>query len=478
MWLSRTFFILSGCLFGLIPLLTAQTCLPNGYSFQSQAQVNNFLCNYPGCVEILGHVSISGDLITDLSGLSQLQKVDDRLSIWLNTSLTNLQGLNNLKEVTGDLEIRWNNKLNDLSGLSALTTIGGDLYFQDDDALTSLQGLGALTSIGGDFQIWDVQLLKDLNGINQLDSVWGSMIIKGNYGLDSLSGLDNLAYVGNNMEISDLSLTDLRGLNELKTIGADLHLSSNLLMESMNGLDHLTHIGGDLHLESNNLITLDGLNSLTDVGGSVIIEYNNSLASISGIEGLTSIGGDLVIYGAAELGSLSELSSLSSIMGTLRLGYCPKLESLNGLAQIDPAGIQDLLIANCKNLSTCEVQSICSYLSDPLLPAAIMDNSVGCASRPQVEEACMINAVDGHSDAFQHTIGDPYPNPTSGPFSIDTRDLVVLEMTLTDPFGRTLPMETLVNTNGQWDIRTVPPGLYYIHIQTNQGHVVKKLVRE
>ncbi|MCB0693372.1 MAG: hypothetical protein H6568_10950 [Lewinellaceae bacterium] len=123
MWLFRTFFNVSGCLFGLIASLIARTCLPKGYSLQSQVQVNNFPSNYPECVEIPGYVSITSDQIAGLSGLNQIQKVDNGLSILLSASLTGLQGMNNLTEINGDMKIRWNNQLYDLLFFSIEPTL-------------------------------------------------------------------------------------------------------------------------------------------------------------------------------------------------------------------------------------------------------------------------------------------------------------------------------------------------------------------
>jgi len=52
----------------------AQTCLPNGIAFYSQAEIDNFPTDYPDCTEILGDANIIGDSasITNLDGLSQL----------------------------------------------------------------------------------------------------------------------------------------------------------------------------------------------------------------------------------------------------------------------------------------------------------------------------------------------------------------------------------------------------------------------
>ena len=81
-------------LFVLISLFSfqvqSQTCLPGGITFSSQAEIDNFSTNYPGCVEVLGDMVIDGGTaITDLSGLSQLN-VLKQLDINNCKSLTSL----------------------------------------------------------------------------------------------------------------------------------------------------------------------------------------------------------------------------------------------------------------------------------------------------------------------------------------------------------------------------------------------------
>ena len=46
---------------------SSQTCLPEGITFSTQAQIDNFPYNYPGCTEIEGYVVILGDEINNLS---------------------------------------------------------------------------------------------------------------------------------------------------------------------------------------------------------------------------------------------------------------------------------------------------------------------------------------------------------------------------------------------------------------------------
>ena len=45
----------------------AQSCLPEGITFETQAQVDSFQILYPNCTEIEGDLIISGDNITHLN---------------------------------------------------------------------------------------------------------------------------------------------------------------------------------------------------------------------------------------------------------------------------------------------------------------------------------------------------------------------------------------------------------------------------
>lgn len=57
----------------------AQGCLPEGITFSTQQEINDFQTNYPGCTHILGDVIISNTTsynIENLSGLNVLQAID------------------------------------------------------------------------------------------------------------------------------------------------------------------------------------------------------------------------------------------------------------------------------------------------------------------------------------------------------------------------------------------------------------------
>ena len=69
-------------------------CPTVSVTLTTQADVNNFMTNYPGCTLLTESLFIDGGGITNLNGLSSIQGSESFITI-KNTSLTNLNGLNN-----------------------------------------------------------------------------------------------------------------------------------------------------------------------------------------------------------------------------------------------------------------------------------------------------------------------------------------------------------------------------------------------
>ncbi len=146
--IMRYFSIFLLTLIGNWPVFS-QGCLPDGIVFTSQGQIDSFGLNYPGCVEVLGDVTIegSGSQITNTIGLSQLEKVSGDLTIDNCDSLTTLQGLEGLTLVEEKLTIYQNSNLLHLDALSSLTTVK-DIRCYDNDMLENIDGL---QNVDGDF---------------------------------------------------------------------------------------------------------------------------------------------------------------------------------------------------------------------------------------------------------------------------------------------------------------------------------------
>lgn len=358
----------------------AQSCLPEGITFTTQAQIDSFQLNYPNCAEIEGDVSIwfwDPSDITNLDGLNVLTHIGGSLWIGNNHLLTSLTGLNNLNSIGGDLHIGfgydvWDESptyLTNLSGLENLKSIGGELSIAFNHNLTSLTGLENLTSIGTNLEIKYNDVLTSLNALENLqaDSIYNLSIFNNPYlsdcemqsvcdFLDSLcgpvdiynnaTGCDNPQEVAGNCGITLPCLPFgnyyLLSQDNIDDFQSDFpgctELEGNVTIEgsditNLNGLNNLSFIGGTLKIKGSSLTSLSGLEALTSIGFSFVIENNLALTDLSGLEGLTSIGGWFDIY-YNDLSSLSGLASLTTVGDALVIGQEQKLINLTGLESL------------------------------------------------------------------------------------------------------------------------------------------------
>jgi hypothetical protein len=98
-------------------------CLPFGnYNFFTQADIDDFQLNYPGCTELAGVVKISGSGITSLDDLNVLNAINGSLEIHTNPQLASLAGLDSLDLISGAVTIVGNSLLTDITALSFIDT--------------------------------------------------------------------------------------------------------------------------------------------------------------------------------------------------------------------------------------------------------------------------------------------------------------------------------------------------------------------
>jgi len=209
--------------------LSSQPCLPGGIIFSTQADIDNFQTNYPNCTEIGGDVLISGNGITNLSGLTVLTSIGGSLRIDNNNSLISLAGLNALTVIGGYLDIVWNESLTSLTGLNTLTSIGGAFSLQHNEALTSLTGLDVLFSMGVLYIQYN-SVLTSLTGLDAVTSIGEHLVIDHNNALTSLHGLNALTSIGGELYIMfNEALTGLAGLENINSNSiTNLHIYNNI----------------------------------------------------------------------------------------------------------------------------------------------------------------------------------------------------------------------------------------------------------
>lgn len=489
--------------------LFAQSCLPEGIAFNSQAGIDSFPVHYPGCTEIEGDVFIQGDDISNLDGLIGLTSLGGSLVVgwdWLeyfytnhelvslkgldnlhsiagdlrilnNYSLTNLTGLENLSSVTGDLIISYNYSLESMSGLESLSSIGGYIFIGSNDALTTLAGLvgDGLSSLEGDLYISSNDALISLAGLDSLHSIQGNLSISNNKVLVSLAGLDSLHSIQGNLSIgSNHALTSLSGLGGLFSVGGYFSISYNDGLTSLDGLENLFTVGGKMLIQNNDALPdLSGFPaSLSSLGGDLDIEYNDALTTLTGAEGISSIGGDLIITGNPLLTSLQGLTGLSFVNKTIDIRNNEVLPSLDGLENIDHHSFEYLRILNCSILSDCAVKSVCDHLQNGG-DANIMGNAYGCSIIFEVMAACEVAVDEAGSGDSPVRI---FPNPTGGIVRIEDSTHSHWNVIIRDVIGNAVFSQSVLG-NEQLDLSALPSGVYLFEMRNGEQLVMHRILK-
>ncbi|MEA3446596.1 MAG: T9SS type A sorting domain-containing protein [Bacteroidota bacterium] len=424
-----------------------QGCLPNGIHFGTQAEIDNFPSNYPGCTIIEGDVEIyeMGGMITNLDSLIVLTEIHGALRIggfpvmYLPLqNLTSLNGLNNLTSIDSSLFIG-TTKLSNLNGLEQLTSIGGNLTI----------GIEAWVSAGNG-------LLEDISALSNLSSIGGSLTIEHNNSLVTLTGLEGLTTVGGSIFIGEnYSLVSLDGLDNLTTIMGGLFIGND----------------GMFSLPNPSLVSISGLNGLTSIGEDLII-FSDSLISLTGLEGLTNIPGGLEIGAKYNLINLTGLNNLSDIGGYLFIAGNDVLTSLTGLENLSSIG-DDLYIQSNPLLSTCAISGICDYLDNPNGTIYINNNATGCNSEQEIDSLCNIPGSIFEND-YHHYL-QIVPNPANSFIEItNEHNLKITRVNIYNQLGQMLIEREAADS--LIDISRLSTGIYFVEIVTDSWKVRKKLV--
>jgi hypothetical protein len=154
---------------------------------------------------------------------------------------------------------------------------------------------------------------------------------------------------------------------------------------------------------------------------------------------------------------------------------------LSGLDNIEAGSINDLNIENNTSLSTCDVKSICDYLTGEYGSAEIYENAPGCNSAEEVKENCLISVEENYNE-FEISIS---PNPAD--------DYAVLSLTLskTQPVKYGLYNLTGICLKSQefenqqpgrkeyiLDLTDLPAGIYFYRLQVGTQTLTGKIIRK
>jgi len=338
---------------------SAQCPTETSVFFDTQAQLDSFIQEYPDCEEYNGYMRFSwegaagGPPISDLTPLSGLTHIgnlhfknDDQ------GLLTDFTGMDNLKTL-GRLILEDLCCIKDLTGFSSLDTIYGDSFsetrFWNLQSFQSLNGAlplhlengisaknnPVLTSLGGAtyparsvyMELIDNPLLTDMGGLS--DVTWGkSVVVKG---LEDISFLENLELTGGltiygNDSVTDLSaLKSLQGLNSMRLYN----------LKNLYNLDAIRNVynWGFLHIENC---------PLEDVGPFILRSppqfqlrciNNPNLKTFSLLQGTKEFR-ELTISNCPSITDMDDFEDLEIMQYHLHLDTLISLTDLSGLGNL------------------------------------------------------------------------------------------------------------------------------------------------
>lgn len=235
--------------------------------------------NLSSISSVIGTVFISGQLIIDNSGLSNLSGLEnlqmgvgffspnEGVILKNNNNLTSLNGLNTNLAYLGGIELDNNPILSDITLLSNFSS-GGFLRFKNSPSISNLNSLSPVNSCR-------------------------EIVVEGTNGFTNLSGLENLN-CDSNVHILNSNLTDISqlGLSDyLFSVRIEGNQSINNLtvFSSLEIMDALNPVTFSI-INNNQLTNLDGFENLHTLDGFFTIEDNDLLNNFCAFNTLFTTG--------------------------------------------------------------------------------------------------------------------------------------------------------------------------------------------
>jgi len=468
----------------------SQSCLPEGITFSNQTEIDIFQTNNPNCTEIQGDVSIYGQNINNLNGLSKITSIEGNLSIInmdtsQSTLLTNLSGLQNITSIGGKVEILGQNGLSNFTGLDNLNSIGDRLNIYHNKNIINLSGLENLTFLGG-LSMYYNSSMTSLEGIDNINPEKLNVLrITDNPSLSYCNVLSVCSYLispNGNISIGQNTIGCRSKSEVLDSCGVVSCFPQGISFVSQTDIENFQSsnpdckvIGGNVTISGPDINNLSFLASIVSIGGNLEIYDNPNLVNLNGLDNITSINGSLIIGnnngGNSLLSNLTGLNQLRFLGGDLNITGNDVLSSLLGMENVNSSSINNIYITNNYLLSYCEIKSVCDYLSNQIGEVEINNNSTGCNSESEVKARC----ANWIPNEIINPIFVIYPNPAKETISIISQNEEPIdEICIYNQTG-----QVILHASGkdrEIDISKIIYGLYIIEIVSNKLRVRHKLM--
>ncbi len=436
----------------------------------SQADIDNFAINYPNCTELSTPLYIDevDGIINNLQGLVSLETA--QLIKVQNTHIEHLNGLDNITNIQ-ELWLNSNYNLLDFAGLEFVTNIGL-LNVIDNTAITAATGLESLSDIT-QLNFFDNTSLNDLSALTQITQLNGLRIAGNN--LTSLNGLNNLISVENEIFISNEQVVDLDVFSGLINFTASLFLWNNPQLNDVSVFEEVTALNELVIVGCDQIQAFAGFENLEQVQGLFRLGFNPQMTDLTAFSALNSVG-SLDIYENESLLSLEGLQGLTQVTEAVYLMDNPNLFDIQAIQNVATQGIQQVVISRNTSLTTCDNNFVCQVIFDPEIDEEIQGNANGCNSVPQVAARCILG-----SESFETLSVNIWPNPVQSELKLEINEVAINSVRVFNAQGRLIDL-VFGDTSNQFDpirinVSNYASGLYFFTVETNQGIVQEKFIK-
>lgn len=421
------------------------------FGFSTQADVDNFPIQYPGCTTVRG-LAIVGSDITNLNGLSQITTVIETVTV-----------SSQINSITNDY------MLTDISGLNNITHVGEYLDIYNLKNLSTTNIFQNLIS-AGTVRIFGLAPVV-MSGFN-------NMLSAGNIEITSphLVYFEGFSFLStcNNITIDNCDkLQTIGGFVNLSTISNNYSVTRNPMLLALPNMPALISIGGTFQINySDTLTDFEGLNALQSIGSSISLRYNG-FESFKGLNNLTSVD-YLTIDSNPKLMDLSHLSNLRSVNRSINITSNSSLTNLYGLDNIDPTSFDYVVLGGNPNLSNCAVSSFCERMKLDGNETAfynVSNNGLNCNYPSEIRANCtVLNTAENLVSNF--TI---YPNPVKNKIYLENIKNISA-VSIVDVIGRTSVGYSI--SDGIIDVSQLSNGVYFLIIDADGGKRQAKFIKE
>jgi len=294
---------------------------------------------------------------------------------------------------------------------------------------------------------------------------------------------NGVTHIGEWAFLECVRLTSVDISNSVTSIGSNAFRYCDALA-SITLPDSVATIASDTFHNCSSLTSITIPNSVISIENHAFY-CCHSLASVVFSENMTRIGEGAFQF-CYNLASVAFPDSMLSI-GKFAFAYCWKLASITLPSSITE--IEDYAFVKCEALTSITNFNLTpiDITSDVFLGVdkAKCVLQVPKIAIPDYENAAVwkdFNIIIGIEDVgIAETQGIAslkiYPNPTRGEIQVENGELKIENVEIYDVFGR--KQKTIFNFQfSTFNLTDLPAGIYFIHIQTDEGAVVRKVVKQ